>query len=112
VRRASAFLDVNGTRHPLHDGGIVVGRGTDADLRINDPGVSRRHVEFTTWQDGPNIRVAVTDLGSTNGMLVNGHKVAQASLDDGGTVKIGNTTMTIRYVTSGHGDPGQGGPGV
>jgi hypothetical protein len=45
-------------------------------------------------------------------MLVNGHKVAQASLDDGGTVKIGNTTMTIRYVTSGHGDPGQGGPGV
>ena len=47
VRRARAVLDVNGTRHPLQPPGLVVGRGTEADLRINDPGVSRRHVEFT-----------------------------------------------------------------
>jgi pSer/pThr/pTyr-binding forkhead associated (FHA) protein len=93
----------------------VIGRGTDADLRINDPGVSRRHAEIRIFPgDAVSGRpqVSVHDLGSTNGMLVNGHKVAQASLDDGGTVKIGNTTMTIRYVTSGHADPGQGGPGV
>ena len=41
------YLEVNGTRHPLQPPGLVVGRGTEADLRINDPGVSRRHVEFT-----------------------------------------------------------------
>ena len=46
VRRARALLEVNGTRHPLHPPGLVVGRGTEADIRINDPGVSRRHVEF------------------------------------------------------------------
>jgi pSer/pThr/pTyr-binding forkhead associated (FHA) protein len=40
----------------------------------------------------------VVDLGSTNGMLVNGHKVQQATLDDGGQIKIGNTTMTVRFV--------------
>src|SRR3954469_25654091 len=45
MTRASAYLEVNGARHPL-DADVVVGRGTDADLRINDPGVSRRHVEF------------------------------------------------------------------
>ena len=47
VGRARAFLEVNGTRHPLQPPGLVVGRGTEADLRINDPGVSRRHIEFT-----------------------------------------------------------------
>ena len=44
--RAKVFIDVNGARHPLNPPGLVVGRGTDADLRINDPGISRRHVEF------------------------------------------------------------------
>ena len=115
VRRASVILEVNGMKHPLDPPGIVIGGGTEADLRINDPGVSRRHAEIRIFPGDPSSgrpQVSVHDLGSTNGMLVNGHKVAQASLDDGGTVKIGNTTMTIRYVTSGHHDPGQGGPGV
>ena len=72
VGRARAVLEVNGTRHPLQPPGLVVGRGTEADLRINDPGVSRRHVEFTvTSGDG---LVEVDDLGSTNGMLVDGHR--------------------------------------
>ena len=35
------------------------------------------------------------DLGSTNGMLVNGKRVEQATLADGATIKIGNTTMTL-----------------
>lgn len=115
VRRANVILEVNGMKHPLDPPGIVIGRGTDADLRINDPGVSRRHAEIRIFASDPasgRPQVSVHDLGSTNGMLVNGHKVAQASLDDGGTVKIGNTTMTIRYVTSAHDDEGQGGHGV
>ena len=51
--RAKVFLDVNGARHPLNPPGLVVGRGTDADLRINDPGISRRHVEFRIQQGSP-----------------------------------------------------------
>jgi hypothetical protein len=109
VRRASVILEVNGMRHPLDPPGIVIGRGTDADLRINDPGVSRRHAEIRVHADDSRhqggTRVSVVDLGSTNGMLVNGTRVQQATLDDGGTIKIGNTTMTVRFVPrSGDGD--------
>lgn len=103
VTRAKALLEVNGTQHPLQPPGLVVGRGTDADLRINDPGVSRRHIEFGVQigraEDGNPLMLAVRDLGSTNGMLVDGTKVQQAPLQDGSTVKIGNTTMTVRLVT-------------
>jgi Protein of unknown function (DUF3662)/FHA domain len=97
VRRARAFLEVNGTRHPLQPPGLVVGRGTEADLRINDPGVSRRHVEFTVDESaGGDVRISVQDLGSTNGMLVDGHRVASTALHDGSEVRIGRTTMTVR----------------
>ncbi|WP_151083843.1 FhaA domain-containing protein [Nocardioides cynanchi] len=99
VRRARAYLEVNGTRHPLQPPGLVVGRGNEADLRINDPGVSRRHVQFTV-DESPDAGVAieVSDLGSTNGMLVDGHRVARAALHDGSEVKVGRTTLTVRVV--------------
>jgi hypothetical protein len=99
VRRANVILEVNGMKHPLDPPGIVVGRGTDADLRINDPGVSRRHAEFRVHaNESLGTTVSVVDLGSTNGMLVNGSRVQQATLSNGSSVKIGNTTMTIRFV--------------
>ena len=97
VRRATAYLEVNGTRHPLH-ASLVVGRGTDADLRINDPGVSRRHIEFRTRGGADALQVEVHDLGSTNGMLVNGQKMASALVDDGTVVKIGTTTITVHLI--------------
>ncbi len=96
ARRARALLEVNGTRHPINPPGLVIGRGTDADVRINDPGVSRRHVEFTVTGEPP--RIEVRDLGSTNGMHVDGHRVTQTGLRDGSQVKIGNTTMTVHVV--------------
>lgn len=107
VRRARAVLEINGTRHPLQPPGVVVGRGTEADVRINDPGVSRRHIEFgvstTSGNQGnpgssEGIDVDVRDLGSTNGMLVDGHKISRAALHDGSQIKIGNTTMTVRVI--------------
>ena len=97
VRRARALLDVNGTQHPLQPPGLVIGRGTEADVRINDPGVSRRHVEFLV-SGGDDLLVEVQDLGSTNGMLVDDRKVPRATLRDGSRVKVGNTTMTVRVV--------------
>lgn len=100
VGRARAVLEVNGTRHPLQPPGLVVGRGTEADVRINDPGVSRRHVEFTVLP-GDGLAIEVHDLGSTNGMLVDGHRISRTGLRDGSQVKIGNTTMTVRVVEGG-----------
>ena len=107
VRRADVILEVNGMKHPLDPPGIVIGRGNEADLRINDPGVSRRHAEVRIYPSDPIAggapQVSVVDLGSTNGVLVNGHKVSQATLDDGAQIKIGNTTMSIRFVSRGEG---------
>jgi hypothetical protein len=100
VRRANVVLEVNDMRHPLEPPGLVIGRGTDADLRINDPGVSRRHAEIRVMPGSNAPSVSIVDLGSTNGMLVNGQRVQQAQLDDGAVVKIGNTSMTVRYVRS------------
>ncbi len=91
VRRARVVLEVNGTKHPLDPPGLVIGRGSEADLRINDPGVSRRHAEIRVSEAYPSGGgqaghgygeqggqgapvVSVVDLGSTNGMLVDGQQ--------------------------------------
>jgi hypothetical protein len=102
VKRAVAFLEVNGVRHPLEPPGIVIGRGTEADLRVADPGVSRRHVEIRVEHDpgGGMPHLSAIDLGSTNGMIVDGERTQHARLSDGSHVKVGNTTMTVRAVRS------------
>jgi hypothetical protein len=99
VRRATATLEINGERLPLTPPGIVVGRGNDADLRVNDPGVSRRHAEFRVTEDAHGPRVTVHDLGSTNGVLVNGRRVEDATLTDGAEIRMGNTTLTFHQRT-------------
>ena len=98
VQRARAVVEVNGTRHPLQPPGLVVGRGSEADLRINDPGVSRRHAEFVVSGGADQLAVSVRDLGSTNGMLVDGHRMTRADLRDGSQVRIGNTTLQVRLL--------------
>jgi hypothetical protein len=99
VRRARATLEINGESLPLGPPGIVIGRGNDADLRVEDPGVSRRHIEIRVEEPqdvAGALRVSVHDLGSTNGVSVNGKRVDRAALSDGATIRIGNTTMTLR----------------
>ncbi|WP_232677252.1 DUF3662 and FHA domain-containing protein [Nocardioides sp. R-C-SC26] len=107
VRRARALVEVNGTQHPLQPPGLVIGRGTDADIRINDPGISRRHAEFLVFEDrdGGDPRIEVHDLGSTNGITVDGAKVPRATLYDGAQVRIGTTTLTVRVVDENSGGP-------
>ena len=69
------------------------------DIRITDPGVSRKHVDFqVTYSGTQDVDVVAADLGSTNGMLVNGRKMKQARLFDGPVVRIGHTYMTARIL--------------
>lgn len=104
-QRTRAVLEVNGTQHPLQAPGLVVGRGSEADIRINDPGVSRRHAEFlittptgtTTPGSGP-VHVEVHDMGSTNGIRVDGQKVARATLRDGSRVQVGHTSLVLKLL--------------
>ena len=95
IRRAGLVLEVNGTRHPLTPPGLVIGRGSDADLRINDPGISRTHAQIRVTGSAPSLQVDIVDLGSTNGILVNGQKVRHAVLGEGSRIEIGSTRMLV-----------------
>jgi len=83
-------LEVDGLTYPLH-AVTRLGRGTDVDIRIDDPGVSRHHAEIVLGTD-----VTIRDLGSTNGTLVDGRLVATAHLHDGARIQLGTTTVTYR----------------
>jgi hypothetical protein len=95
INRAPLVLEVNGTRHPLQPPGLVIGRGSEADLRINDPGISRRHAQIRVDAAGPQVQIDIVDLGSTNGIVVNGHRVQQAVLQEGSRIQIGSTRMLV-----------------
>jgi hypothetical protein len=95
ISRAPLVLEVNGTRHPLQPPGLVIGRGSDADLRINDPGISRRHAQIRVSAAGPQLKIDIVDLGSTNGIMVNGQRVHQAALHEGSRIEIGSTRMLV-----------------
>jgi hypothetical protein len=71
----------------------ILGRGTDCDLRLVDPGVSRHHAELRV-EDGDE--VVLVDLGSTNGTFVNGQPVRRITLTDGTKVTLGRTTLVFR----------------
>jgi len=84
-----AWVEVGSTTYALSRPTTVIGRGTDADLRIDDPGISRHHAELR--HSGGDVVVA--DLGSTNGVVVDGDRVERARLRDGAHVVLGTTTM-------------------
>jgi hypothetical protein len=85
-------VDGPGTRHQLSTGRNVIGRGTDADIRLPDTGVSRKHVDVVV----DNGVAIVEDLGSTNGTLVNGRRISRQPLADGDVIRIGHSVLVYR----------------
>ncbi|OZE33588.1 peptide-binding protein [Rhodococcus sp. 05-2254-6] len=86
--------DGSGRYFQLRDGQNIIGRGQDAQFRLPDTGVSRRHIEIR-W-DG---RVAMlSDLGSTNGTTVNGAPVQDWQLADGDVIRAGHSEILVRIV--------------
>jgi FOG: FHA domain len=83
------IIDVNGEKWLLTEPVTVLGRGREADITVDDTGVSRRHAELRVTPTG----VIITDLGSTNGTFVEGHKVDAATLVDGNQIVIGRTPI-------------------
>ncbi|MFE9042832.1 FhaA domain-containing protein [Streptomyces sp. NPDC012421] len=88
VRR---WIEINGNRHQISRPTLVLGRSTDADVRIDDPGVSRRHCEIRTGTPS-----TIQDLGSTNGIVVDGQHTTRATLRDGSRIVVGSTTIVYR----------------
>jgi hypothetical protein len=84
--------DGSGRTYQLHEGTNVVGRGQDAQFRLPDTGVSRRHLEIR-W-DG---QVALlSDLNSTNGTTVNNAPVQEWQLADGDVIRVGHSEIVVR----------------
>jgi hypothetical protein len=80
-----AMLVGDGKRTVLSGSRMLIGRSRDCDVTLEDPNASRRHAELRN-EDGHWI---VTDLGSTNGVKVNGRKVEQAVLQPGDELSFG-----------------------
>jgi hypothetical protein len=89
--RRQALLVGGGRRNVLSGSRVVVGRSREADLVLQDPNVSRRHAELRREDGGWQI----VDLGSTNGIKVNGRRVDNAALRPGDQVTIGVTDLTF-----------------
>lgn len=87
-------LDVDGRRFPILKGRTVIGRGSEADITLDDSGASRRHAEVQ-W-DGSRARVK--DLGSTNGTQVNGAPVKDAVLEPDSVITIGRSRIVFRVL--------------
>jgi hypothetical protein len=91
-RPARALLSVGGRRLPVPPDGGVVGRSRDCDIVLDDTGVSRRHAELRP--DGGGWTVA--DLGSTNGVRVNGRDIhGPHPLRAGDRLELGSTEIVF-----------------
>jgi hypothetical protein len=86
-----ALLVSDGKRTVLSGARVLVGRSRDCDVVLDDPNVSRRHAELRrqgdTWM--------VADLGSTNGVKVNGRRVDHAILKPGDEITVGLSRLSF-----------------
>ena len=89
--RRQALLVGGGRRNVLSGSRVVIGRSREADIVLQDPNISRRHAELRredgSWQ--------IVDLGSTNGIKVNGRRVDSQPLRQGDQITIGVTDLTF-----------------
>jgi hypothetical protein len=89
--RRQALLVGGGRRNVLSGSRVVLGRSREADIVLQDPNVSRRHAELRREDGGWQ----VVDLGSTNGIKVNGRRVDNQPLRPGDQITIGVTDLTF-----------------
>ena len=83
-------VTVDDRRYVLDSARSTVGRSRDADCVLRDPNVSRHHAEL---RRSPTGDWTIADLGSTNGVKVNGRRVGSTRLKSGDKVTLGTTTF-------------------
>jgi hypothetical protein len=84
------ILDINGLKKDLVPGTYTLGRGTEVDIQIHDPGISRKHLSITVDE-----KVVVTDLNSTNGTFMGTERVQEIIVEDTITFRVGVTEIKI-----------------
>jgi pSer/pThr/pTyr-binding forkhead associated (FHA) protein len=91
LARQTLVLQLHGRRVEFEKGRVVLGRGRQVDLQLEDPNVSRRHAVIY-WENG---RLFVKDLGSTNGTLLNGRPVKSGPLSRGDVISVGGNEIRV-----------------
>ena len=91
VEQELVTLSWNSDQHEVKGRRVVIGRSRDCDIQLADANVSRRHAELR--QEGASYWIV--DLGSTNGLEVNGKRVRRAKLRSGDTITMGSTELTF-----------------
>jgi hypothetical protein len=85
-----AVVSLDDRRYVLDGPRATIGRSKQAECVLPDPNVSRRHAELSRSPQGD---WTIADLGSTNGIKVNGRRVASTRLSPGDRVTLGTTTF-------------------
>ena len=84
------ILDINGLKKDLQPGTYTLGRGTEVDIQIHDPGISRKHLSITVDE-----KVVITDLNSTNGTFLGTNRVQEIIVEDTISFRVGVTEIKI-----------------
>lgn len=96
--RPTLWLIVEGRQIPLLKGANVIGRAPDAAIRIDAPGMSRRHARIRV----ENGRATLEDLGSKNGTHLDGRRLSTPEpLQDGSEIRVGGVALTFRVASPG-----------
>jgi pSer/pThr/pTyr-binding forkhead associated (FHA) protein len=91
---ASLSLVYNGERHTITKDRYVIGRGKQSsDLTLKDPNVSRQHA-MVEFQNGVYFMV---DMGSTNGVAINGQRIARKQIAEGDVFRICDHDLQFTY---------------
>jgi hypothetical protein len=89
--REVVTLTVAGRIHEITKSSVILGRSREADVRVADVNVSRRHAELR--QEGAGYWIV--DLGSTNGLEVNGKRTDRSRVRDGDRITMGSTEIVF-----------------
>ena len=84
------ILEINGMKKSLEPGEYTLGRGTEVDIQIQDPGISRKHLVIIVED-----KVIVKDLNSTNGTYINGERITEIEVAEQITFRVGVTEIRI-----------------
>lgn len=79
-----------GKMFKLPSADVTIGRSLDAEIRLEDEGISRLHMRLSRTEDGG---VVLVDLDSTNGSYVNGLRIHRQDLEDGDRIQVGSVTI-------------------